>query len=233
MGIIIASAVIPIALTLCWSKQNATAVVVAPAVGFVCGLTTWLVVAKSLYGEVTVASTGMNMPMLSGNLVSLLLPFFITVPWSLMYPQNYDFETTRKISVLEDEKDDCELEYNLEEEEDPEALNKALKFAYSCAWVLTFILIFLWPLPMLGEKYVFTWQFFTLWVSVGFIWALIASAVCIFYPIIEAKDGIMIICKGIVEDAKGDLSSQPICVIMYTYVYIHINVHTYIYTKNL
>jgi hypothetical protein len=205
MGIIIASAVIPIAFTLCWSKQNATAVVVAPIIGFICGLTTWLVVAKSLYGEVTVASTGMNMPMLSGNLVSLLLPFFITVPWSLMYPQNYDFETTRKISVLEDEKDDCELSYDLEEEEDPEALNKALKFAYGCAWVLTFILIFLWPLPMLGEKYVFTWQFFTLWVSVGFIWALIASAVCIFYPIVEARAGILVILKGMVEDVKGDL----------------------------
>lgn len=203
MGIIIAPAVIPIALTLCWSKQNATAVIVAPAIGFICGLTTWLVVAKSLYGEVTVASTGMNMPMLSGNLVSLLLPFFITVPWSLLSPQNYDFESTRKIAVLEDEKDDCKLEYSEEEEEDPVALTRALVNAYTYAWILTFVLIFLWPLPMLGQKYVFTWQFFTLWVSVGFVWALIASVICIFYPIVEAREGIMVILRGMVEDIKG------------------------------
>ena len=44
-----------------------------------------------------------------------------------------------------------QVEYKREEEEDPVALAKALRFAYAWAWVLTGLLIFLIPLPMMGE----------------------------------------------------------------------------------
>jgi len=57
MGIIVAPAVIPIAFTLTWSKQNTFAAIAAPVIGFVCGLITWLVVAYGLYGEITLVTT--------------------------------------------------------------------------------------------------------------------------------------------------------------------------------
>ena len=57
MGIIVAPAVIPIAFTLTWSKQNAFAANASPVIGFVCGFITWLVVAYGLYGEITLVTT--------------------------------------------------------------------------------------------------------------------------------------------------------------------------------
>lgn len=99
------------------------------------------------------------MPMLAGNIVSLLSPFFITVPISLMYPQNFDFESTKNISVIEDEKDQLQVEYDVAVEEDPIELEKASRFAYAAAWTLTGVLIFLFPLPLLGEKYIFSDRF--------------------------------------------------------------------------
>ena len=64
------------------------------------------------------------MPMLAGNLVSLLSSFFITVPISLLAPQNFDFEKTKAIDIVSDEKSETVMEYNVSEEEDPAALEK-------------------------------------------------------------------------------------------------------------
>lgn len=57
MGIIVAPAVIPIAFTLTWSKQNTFAAIASPVIGFTCGLITWFVVAFGLYGEITLVTT--------------------------------------------------------------------------------------------------------------------------------------------------------------------------------
>ena len=68
MGIISCPAVIPVSYTITWSKQSAAAAVSGALIGVVCGITAWLVTAKSLYNEITIKSTGENYPMLAGNL---------------------------------------------------------------------------------------------------------------------------------------------------------------------
>lgn len=57
MGIIVAPAVIPIAFTLTWSKQNATAAILSPVIGFALGLITWLATAQGLYGDISLVRT--------------------------------------------------------------------------------------------------------------------------------------------------------------------------------
>jgi Na+/proline symporter len=203
MGIIVAPAVVPIALTLTWSKQSATAAITAAVVGFCGGLTAWLVTAQCYYGEVSLDSTGGNYPMLAGNLVSLLLPILITVPMSFAAPQNYDFSTTMAIQPVADEREETISEMHKElspVEEDPHELNKALKIAYAAAWLLTAVLIFIIPLPMLGQKYVFSYQFFTGWVVVGFTWTWMAGLFVSLFPIYESKDGIMSVISGIIAE---------------------------------
>lgn len=148
----------------------------------------------------TILSTGANMPMLIGNLVSLLFSFCITVPISLIWPQqDFDWKsetTLAAISYAQDEVEEAEkVEYDKEVEEKEEDLITARRWAYGYAWTLTFILIFLWPLPMLGERYVYSMQFFGLWVAVGFIWTWVAALIVIFYPIIESCSGTMAIFK--------------------------------------
>ena len=140
--------------------------------------------------------------MLIGNLVSLLFSFCITVPISLIAPQqDFDWKsetTLAAISYAQDEADTAEkVEYDRAVEEKEEDLINARRWAYGYAWALTFVLIFLWPLPMLGERYVYSMQFFGLWVAVGFIWTWVAAFIVIFYPIIESCSGTMAICNRI------------------------------------
>ena len=57
MGIIVAPAVIPIAFTLTWSKQNATAAIVSPLIAFGLGVMAWLVTAQAKYGKVDLVTS--------------------------------------------------------------------------------------------------------------------------------------------------------------------------------
>lgn len=129
------------------------------------------------------------MPMLAGNLVSLLSSAPITVIISLIAPQNFDFAATKAIDLVTDEKAETQVEYNVEEEEDPKALDDALTFAYGWAWALTGVLIFIFPLPLLGQHYIFNKQFFTFWVTIGFIWALMSAFTTILFPVWESREG--------------------------------------------
>ena len=228
MGIIVAPAVIPIAFTLTWSKQSALGAICGALVGFVCGVITWVSTAAGLYGSVTVATTGANIPMLAGNLMSLLLPFFITVPISLCKPDNFFWEETKeKITFASDEIEAAmDVEYDRNDEEDPVMLAKALRFAYSWAWFLTIFLIFLIPLPMMGQGYIYSWQFFSAWVGIGFAWTWIAALTVTILPVYESWGGTVamfsIICKPIDEmsikwfmmptpETRGKCCGKPEC----------------------
>lgn len=58
MGVIISSAVVPVALSLIWKDQNWIAAAFSPILGLVCSITAWLVTAKKQYGVLTVETTG-------------------------------------------------------------------------------------------------------------------------------------------------------------------------------
>jgi len=202
MGIIVAPAVIPIAFTLTWKKQSAAGAIVSSIFSFLMGVTTWLATAGGMYGKVTVETTGMNYPMLAGNLVSLLLPFFITVPMSLVAPQqNFDWDETREqITFVADEEEIAKkVEYDRDEEENPEKLNAAMKVAYAWAWALTGVLIFLFPLPLLGERYIFSTSFFTFWVVIGFMWTWVAALTVTIWPVYESLGGVTTICTNLLQ----------------------------------
>lgn len=54
-----------------------------------------------LYTDITVDNTGRNYPMLSGNLVSILFSGFVCTVVSLANPDDYDWESTRNIKMVE------------------------------------------------------------------------------------------------------------------------------------
>ena len=72
MGVLIGSAVIPIAFMLLWSKANAFGAILGSISGCVLGIVTWISTAKIQYGRVDLDTTGRNAPMLAGNLVAIL-----------------------------------------------------------------------------------------------------------------------------------------------------------------
>ncbi|CAI5000746.1 AVN_HP_G0101950.mRNA.1.CDS.1 [Saccharomyces cerevisiae] len=103
MGIIISSAVLPVVLTLCSKDMNLVAAVVSPILGTGLAIMSWLVCTKSLYKELTVDTTFMDYPMLTGNLVALLSPaIFIPILTYVFKPQNFDWEKMKDITRVDE-----------------------------------------------------------------------------------------------------------------------------------
>ena len=76
----------------------------------------------------------------------------------------------------------------LSEEDDPRTLRRAFKLACISAFILTFILDFLLPMPMFFSGYIFSKSFFTGWVIVSFIWVFASSGISCLLPIWETRE---------------------------------------------
>ncbi|CAO2648950.1 Nn.00g098990.m01.CDS01 [Neocucurbitaria sp. VM-36] len=74
-----------------------------------------------------------------------------------------------------------------DENDDPRTLRRAFKLACISAFVLTFIMDFLLPMPMFFSEYIFSKGFFTGWVVVSFIWVFASSAISCVLPIWETR----------------------------------------------
>ncbi|MCJ1312710.1 hypothetical protein MMC25_006386 [Agyrium rufum] len=217
MGVIISSAVLPATLTLMWSKQNMIAATLSPILGLICSLIAWLVTAKKEFGNLSVASTGSNNPMLAGNVVALLSPL-IFIP-ALTYgfgPQNYDYKSMAMIrlgddtEVLEGSTTDPEhLTPRIigltagETAIEASKLQRASKIAKMLTGLMTLVFLVLWPMPMYGSGYVFSRKFFTGWVVVGILW-LFCSAGCVaIYPLWEGRSSMKYTFTEIWKDLTG------------------------------
>jgi len=205
MGIISSPAVVPIAFTITWRKQTATAAIAGCIVGLVAGIASWLGVASKLYGELTIDTTGDNYPMLTGNLVALLSSGLVSIALSLISPDDYDFtETKTKLQQLTDDEVESEdKRYHDPIEFDEDRLKKATRFAVWSSVGLTIALAVIWPLPMFFSGYIFSKEFFTFWVAVSMIWAICAACAIAIYPVFESRKSIADLILGIFNDMRG------------------------------
>lgn len=190
MGVLIGSAVLPIALMLLWRKANAIGAIAGTTVGCVLGIITWLSVTSIEYGQVNLDTTGRNAPMLAGNLVSILTGGAIHAACSLLWPQNYDWDTTKQITVVEKEKTELPAEEFQEEK-----LIKAKAWIVKWGVGFTVVIVILWPLLSLpAGKY--SLGYFTFWAVIAIAWGTIGSAVIIALPLIESWETIQSVCLG-------------------------------------
>ena len=111
MGMMIGAAVIPSALTLLTKKQNYQAAAITPPFVTLVAIMGWLLVTKTKYGEVNVATTFSDDAMLTGNVIALLGPL-VTVPilTFVFKPQNFDWEILKQIRRVEEEEEILEAE---------------------------------------------------------------------------------------------------------------------------
>ncbi|SRR5216683_1380178 len=85
MGVILGSAVVPIALCITWSRANKWGCIGGSVAGFFAGLIAWLVTTSSLNGGViNVTTSGGDYEMLAGNLASIGVGGIISVAASLI-----------------------------------------------------------------------------------------------------------------------------------------------------
>jgi Na+/proline symporter len=195
MGILIGSAVVPIALTILWKRTNRVAATGGAVIGLLISTTTWVVVASSLpeYGGVVdLASLGNNYSMLFANIAGIVSGGVIAIVGSLAAKSTFDWKDLKDKITLVDmtEEDAAKLT------EDEETLKKAYKFSVRGGGLMTLVLIILWPMPLIASGYVFELGSYAIWVAISVVWVSIASIIIIFLPIIEARKGIAQVLSG-------------------------------------
>jgi urea-proton symporter len=186
MGILIGSAVIPISLSVVWNKTNKVAAVSAALIGLASGLIAWIITADILYGEVSIFSTGKNIPLLVGNVVSISTGGAIAIAGSLLKPDRFNFKVMKQKILVVDDK----IRSIIEQDSDESFLKSAAKFSYRYAVALALILVVVWPLPLYFSGYVFSPVMYYVWVAIAVVWASSSAAVIIALPILEGRGGI-------------------------------------------
>ncbi|TQS32061.1 hypothetical protein Golomagni_07631, partial [Golovinomyces magnicellulatus] len=96
LGVLTCPGILPTVFTILWKKQSKAAAIISPLLGMATGIAVWLGTAQSLYGEVTVASTGQTLPCVYGTVASAFSPGVFSIIISLIKPANYDWADFRK-----------------------------------------------------------------------------------------------------------------------------------------
>ena len=200
MGILIGSAVIPIALTIIWNRTTRAGAVAGALIGVCLSLTTWTSVAASeADGVIDIASLGGAFPMLYGNVVAILSSGLICIVISLAQNKKYDWkQLDQHMSLVTDDMEQHEITATevAKREQDEEQLTKAFKFSVRGGGLLTLIVIIFWPMPLYFSGFVFDFGFYGLWVGIAIAWVSAAAAIIIFMPIVEARKGFAEVFSG-------------------------------------
>lgn len=107
------------------------------------------------------------------------------------------------VSAAETAQLPAHLAPTIQEDDDPKTLRRAFKFACIAAFLLTFVLDFLVPMPMFFSEYVFSKGFFTGWVVISFIWVFASSAISCLLPIWETRQSLVILGRKIFGKQKA------------------------------
>ena len=198
MGILIGSAVIPIALTITWSRTTRAGAVSGALIGVCLSLLTWTGVAASeANGVVDIASLGGAFPMLYGNVVAILSSGLICVVVSLSQRKVYDWkEMNTHMNIVEADMSEKIKAEIAQRQQDEETLKKAYKFSLKGGGLLTIICVVLWPLPLYFSGYVFDLGFYSMWVGIAIVWVSVAAFCIICMPIWEARGGFAEVFSG-------------------------------------
>ena len=194
MGILIGSAVVPIALTILWSKTNKVAATAGAVIGLFCSTTVWVITASGAGGFVEsggvidLASLGNNYAMLFANITAILSGGIIAIIGSLAAGKTFDWNDLKTKITL--------VEITTQETEDEETLKKAFKFSVRGGGIMALVLIIVWPMPLIASGYIFEIGAYSIWVAISVVWVSLASAIIIFLPIIEARKGIAKVFSG-------------------------------------
>ena len=198
MGILIGSAVIPIALTITWSRTTKAGAVSGALIGVMLSLATWTGVAASeANGVIDIASLGGAFPMLYGNVVAILSSGLICVVVSLAQRKVYDWkEMNTHMNIVEADMSEKVKAEIAQRQQDEATLKKAYQFSLKGGGILTIICVVVWPLPLHFSGYVFDLAFYSMWVGIAIVWVSIAAFAIICMPIWEARQGFAEVFSG-------------------------------------
>jgi Na+/proline symporter len=195
MGIVIGSAVCPLWNMMTWDKASGTGAVIAAWAGFILALIGWLVGAVVQSGEISVSTLGTNEVMLSGNLIAIISSGIIHYVYSKFIDgEVYDF-TKLNDGIRLVEADTRGL---TDEEKNPVELRRAERWIKRRGYILTLVLIFIWPLLSVPAG-VFSRSYFAFWVLVAIAWGFGAALIITILPLTESSEDINMVLSGIIH----------------------------------
>lgn len=100
--IIACPGILPMILTLFWSRQTKLATILAPLIGLLSGLATWLSLSWYWSGALNIQTTQVQLPGLYGAIVSFFSPGLYSVAISLISPSHFDWREFLRIDLIED-----------------------------------------------------------------------------------------------------------------------------------
>ena len=167
-----------------WDKASGKGAVIAAWSGLVLAVSGWLIGAKVQSGSISVATLGSNEVMLSGNLIAILSSGLIHYVYSkFVDPQDFDFAALdANIHLVEQDLSGLGAE-----QQDKNELRLAKRWITRRGYLLTFVLIILWPLLSIPAQ-VFTEDYFAFWVLVSITWGFGAAITISFLPLVREPD---------------------------------------------
>ena len=166
-GILVDSAIVPMACTIMWAKQSKFAVIASPTISSACAIVAWLLTARSTEGVITIATLSTNLPLVAGNMCSLCAPLVLTPLFTLIRPESYDFEKFKEVKPADDYEDGdnhripetaAQIQFEEEAARTHQEMNEkillhARNWAIYASIAMTLIYLILWPIPMYATSY--------------------------------------------------------------------------------
>ncbi len=94
--------ILPMVLTLLWSRQTKLAAILSPILGLFSGLATWFALSWSYGGAINIQTTQAQLPGLFGAIVSFFSPALYSIIISLVWPKRFDWREFLRIDLIED-----------------------------------------------------------------------------------------------------------------------------------
>lgn len=186
MGVLIGSAVAPIAMSLLWSRTGPYTAISGAIVGLAAGITVWLVSAYTIHGTITVLTTGDTIPMLAGNISSISTSLIICVAGSMLTRGRFDFQILRQKIVVMDDR----MRSIINQDADENILRRASAISKRIGLAVTITVVVVWPTPLFLSGYVFTLSSFTAWVWLAALWAVVSAIAVVVLPLFEARQSL-------------------------------------------
>ncbi|PBK67370.1 hypothetical protein ARMSODRAFT_988957 [Armillaria solidipes] len=203
------SGVVPVGLCLRSRHANKWGCLAGLWIGFTCGVATWLATAAwiNLQGTIDVITTGGTYEQLAGNAGSFFMAAIISGIVSYVWPEDFDFEITRRMNTFQPEGTDAaghvdaadtdpahekrintnvnevDMEKGVHVHNDASDDDLYEDFIFSVRLTIGLFLVpCMMVIPRVWSKAGFTW-----WIVLAFLWTFIASFIVIIYPVWESR----------------------------------------------
>ncbi|KAI0742384.1 Na+/solute symporter [Daedaleopsis nitida] len=240
IGVLLSPAVIPIILTVTWSRLTRTGLIIGCTSGAVLDMLAWMIGCWKIYGEINIPNLAKPYSAVCSGLTGLLFSGLITVLVSLAQPGKYDFSDTRAIAVYDDAASqatasDSDIKESIDDVSpgvspidakgdfadnkapvlvvksfDPAELKPMYRRATLSCLTMVAITSIIVPLPMFFSHYIFSKGFYAFWVACTIIWSAFSAFCCIILPLWESRVEMFVMARACIRGEKPAESASTV-----------------------